>query len=274
MLLPDWLGGPFANFDGRVWSVGCIHPPQPVPLFIANRPVLVPIRAQSPLSTAFQPEMLPDPLPQLSLRADVWLPDNHVKFAFSQFPGCLGFMIFFDRTLLVIFPKGYKCLEALNQLPEEFGGLMVGLAEEAGRFSLADTGQQPEGRKITVPAAAPPIVRPGESIYIHGPLYGADPPPNIKSEDLDRIAPLYDSQKASIGLLLDLGEDSEGHMLSTVTHLVGENLRAVDRAVRYIRERGIAIDGLDEALGSMVLAPRPLNTSYTYIYLHFTGRRL
>ena len=119
----------------------------------------------------------PDPLTQLSLRADVWLPDNHVRFAFSQFPGCLGFIIFPDRKLLVIFPKGYKCIEALNQLPEEFGGLMVGVAEEAGRFSLADTEQQREGRKITVPAAAPPIVRPGESIYIHGPLYGADPPP-------------------------------------------------------------------------------------------------
>ena len=137
---------------------------------------------------------------------------------------------------------------------------MVGVAEEAGQFSLADAEQQPEGSKKRVLAAALPTVRPGESIYLHGPLHGAALPPNITAEDINHIAPLYDSQKASIGLLLDLGEDWEGHMLTTAACLAGEHIRAVDRAVEYIRARGIAIDGLDEALGNMVLAPHPLCT--------------
>ena len=218
-----------------------MHPPQPVPLFIANRPVLVPVRAQSPLSTSFQPAMLPDPLPQLSLRADVWMSEHHVRFAFSQFPGCLGFMVFFDRRLLVIFPRGHDCIRAMPGLPEEFGGLRVGAAVEAGHFSLGDA-EQTEGNRGTIPTPAPPTVQPGEAIYLHGPLYGAAPPANIAPEDLKHIAPLYDSQKASIGLLLDLGE--EGHMLSTVSHLAGEHVRAIDQAMGYIRAKGIAVDGL------------------------------
>lgn len=246
MLFPDWLSPPFANFDGRVWKVGCVDPPQPVPLIIANRPVLVPVRAQTPLSTAFLPaRLLPDPLPEISVSADVWMSEHHVRFAFSRFPGCLGFMVFFDRRMLVIFPKGHDCIQATNGLPETFGGLMLGAAEEAGRFS-GGGGEQTERSEntMTAPAlpTAPPTVRPGEPIYLHGPLYGAAPSASIAPEDLSQIAPLYGSQKASIGLLLDLGE--EGHMLTTVSHLAGEHLRAIDRALGYIRAKRIAVDGL------------------------------
>lgn len=86
---------------------------------------------------------------------------------------------------------------------------MVGAAEEAGQFSLADAKQQPEESNNTIPIVAPPIVRPGESIYLHGLLYSAAPPPNITAKDFKHIAPLYDSQKVSIGLLLDLGEEGQ-----------------------------------------------------------------
>ena len=45
-------------------------------------------------------------------------------FAFLQFPGGLGFVIFFDRRILVIFPRGHGCIRAMPGLPEEFGGHM------------------------------------------------------------------------------------------------------------------------------------------------------
>ena len=100
-------------------------------------------------------------------------------------------------------------------MPEGFSGLIFG-AEVAGQFGLAE---QPEGKKKTISIAAPLTVHPREPVYLHGPLNSAAPPPKIAAEDFKHIAPLSDSQKASTGILLDLG--GEEQILSLWLTLLG-----------------------------------------------------
>ena len=61
----------------------------------------------------------------------------------------------------MIFPRGHDCIQATNGLPETFGGLMLGAAEEAGHFSVGG-GEQTEGSENTITApvlpTAPPTV--------------------------------------------------------------------------------------------------------------------
>jgi hypothetical protein len=91
--IPDFMRH-FIEFDGLVWKMPYVQNPGDVPLFIVNRPVLLPLPKFRPLSTmAFATEPPRDPL---SYNSDllISIPAEAIHIACSVFPGAKMFLVF------------------------------------------------------------------------------------------------------------------------------------------------------------------------------------
>ena len=132
--LPKYLRV-FISFRGPIWMFSHPNPLEPVPLFIGNRPVSLPMYAYGPVTTVVEPRRPADPLDH-QLNPLLPLPDTVVQIALEKFTGAVAFMPFFDGTFFVAYDD-FDMVEMLPLVPERFGGLRVGATNNSFSYSCA-----------------------------------------------------------------------------------------------------------------------------------------
>ena len=265
--LPKYLRV-FISFRGPMWMFSHPNPPEPVPLFIANRPVSLPMYAYGPVTTVVvEPQRPADPLDR-RLDPLLPLPDTIVQIALQTFPGAVAFMTFFDGTFFVAYDD-FDMAEMLPLIPERFGGLRVGATNNSFSYSCAghekSTGvvgqvsqeitSGPEqafgevgevSQEITSgPEQAPgevsevsQAITPGSPIWVKGPHQGHPNLGEIPRGAGAYIPALVLGSSARAGLLIQ--SPSGASFLTTVAHLFvthNEHINRGEKAFRLIQTK-------------------------------------
>ncbi|KAK7964133.1 hypothetical protein PG988_011107 [Apiospora saccharicola] len=120
----------------------CIPPdstiPYPIPLTIANIPVIIPVKTYYPLNAGLMPP--PDPHPRhISSVRELRL--NTVVQILDTFQEAIGFYLLINGMLQIIVPDGFDISSALNHYPGRFGGLQVSYVPQ-GQIPTAGEGNK------------------------------------------------------------------------------------------------------------------------------------
>ena len=234
----------FISFRGLMWKFSHPNPPEPVPLFIANRPVSLPIYPYGPVTTVvWEPPRPADPLDH-QLNPLLPLPDTVVQIALETFPGAVAFMTFFAGTFFVAYDD-FDMTEMFPLIPERFGGLMVGATNNS--FSHSCSGQEQStgevgqmSQEITSgPGQAPGVVgeasqavTPGSLIWVKGPHQGHSNLGEIPRAGAYMPALVLGSS-ARAGLLIR--SPSGESFLTTVAHLFVTHNEHINRGEKAFR---------------------------------------
>jgi hypothetical protein len=226
--LPDALS-PFIHFDGLVWVLSHTKEPNSVPLFIANRPVLLPPPAFTPFTTTVMLNPRPkDPL-GFKLNPVLPLPDAAIDVARNVFPQAKAFLMLFDSSFVVVYdPTEVQCHQMTMVVPKRFGGLVVELDYNYFNFSCA---LGPELAPRTPESTVVKIV-PGNQLFLQGPRYGQEPTNPIPRDANQFIPHIYYGASARSGLLVRDSDDNV--FLTTVSHLPILHNEYVSRGERLL----------------------------------------
>ena len=212
-LLPELLE--HIQFSGKVWSLPYVSDLEGVPLFIANRPVLLPL-PPSPAST--YPGLFARPKDPLSEWLDplVVLTEHAVRVALETFKEANAFLVFFNGAFVAVYDDDAKYEDVIDFIPETFGGLRVSMTNHqsifpsaSGNREISPKGPEPGPARADV-SDQKHAFRPGERIYVHGPRF-CEPDSQVSSFG----NPLYMDATGCAGVLIRM--DGEEY-LTTTTH--------------------------------------------------------
>ena len=242
--------GRFLHFTGAVWTCDvteCIE--DPIPLFIAQAPVVIPPPVWCPVTTIVhlrQPP--PDPL---TSRIDPIKPlgESTALKAFEAFPGAIALMKFIDGTFVIVYPQDTDCADLMDMVPTTFGGLAVDLTTD--KIAPCTDGMPAEPVEESGPQSGSDKIElyPGRPLIVRGLLHDQEPIRHRKaSAKAARLLPyIYDSTQASAGVLLDSGGGEV--VLTTVSHLPLLHQRYTRKA---IKELSLKLQRPETALGMEV----------------------
>jgi hypothetical protein len=135
----------FLVFHGLVWAAACqVLLPEPLPLFIANIPVMQAVPCCLLFSTSpWKPRRPADPLADLKLDPRIPLPEEVVRVALQAFPDAIGFMVFFDYRFCAVYEKSVDLEDIVPLVPSRFGGHWVEVTHDSISFSSGDPTSTP-----------------------------------------------------------------------------------------------------------------------------------
>jgi hypothetical protein len=231
--LPEGLKD-FIHFDGLVWALAYAPKLEDVPLFIANRPVMLPPPGFTPFTTtALSPEPPKDPL-TFKINPLVPVPDEVLAIACTVFPEAKMFLTLFDSSFIVVYGQEVMCHNMVPFMPETFGGLTVDLVnddfdfsasgDEAETSDISAMGNAESSDTSSVVDGAEPSdtdtkkIVPGNTLFIRGPLYGQESAKTIPTKAFPFIPHIYHGTNARVGLLVRDPADNVVS-LTTVSHL-------------------------------------------------------
>jgi hypothetical protein len=226
---------------GDVWNLQNVLQLDGIPLFIANKPVLLP-GPRFPFTTS--PRVLPPPKDPWNHKIDplMVLPEEAARLALKTFQRAREILIFFDGSLFAVYNEDENYDEIIDWIPKTFGGLRVyvtfhspftpsvqdkgkevssknaGLARGAKDTTVHDEGSSAfkevssttKGADTSADDERETVLEPGQQIYIHGPKYGETP-----SSEEDFGSPLYMYATGAMGVRIRLKEEI---FLTTTTH--------------------------------------------------------
>ncbi|KAK7959605.1 uncharacterized protein PG986_004459 [Apiospora aurea] len=114
----------------------------PVPLTIANIPVVVPIKTYYPLNAGLMP---PDPHPH-HISSVKELCDDTVEQILDTFEEATGFYLLVNGMLQIIVPDEFDIYSAVNHYPGRFGGLQVSFIAQT---QISTAGEASKRRKTS-----------------------------------------------------------------------------------------------------------------------------
>jgi hypothetical protein len=122
-MLPAYLRH-HIKYMGHVWNLQNVLQLDDIPLFIANKPVLLP-GPRFPLITT--PRVLSPPKDPWSRQIDplMVLPEEAARLALKTFKRAREILIFFDGSLFAVYNEDENYDEIIDWVPETFGGLRV-----------------------------------------------------------------------------------------------------------------------------------------------------
>ncbi|KAA8898219.1 hypothetical protein FN846DRAFT_962720 [Sphaerosporella brunnea] len=236
-LLPHHLR--HVMFTGHVWTLHHLPGLKDIPLFIANKPLLLPVPCSPPTTTPYPFQPPEDPWTEALDPLKV-IPKEAIDLALQTFRGADALLVFFSGSLIAV----YNEKQEIDQIPETFGGLRVTVtrhgsflpttpAKEEG-FTSEDTGSKIEGADTgsndsvdhQTPHSRPSspldsreslqlepvrdVFVPGERVWVHGPRFGQDAAPHLRYGNY-----LYRDAFGAAGVLVRLDGDD---FLTTTTH--------------------------------------------------------
>jgi hypothetical protein len=147
--------------------VGLIVGKNQIPLFLTNRPVVLPLPGfRGPVFTSF--DARPEPPDPLDYKLDPLRPisDKDVELLFSHFPAAAEIMVFFCSHILLCFTDQESLSEAI--LPRLYGGLTITRTLHRSRLSSGLSSQLPDISMESMPTNSRRSLLAGDELVIHG----------------------------------------------------------------------------------------------------------
>jgi hypothetical protein len=204
----------FLTFDGLVWTAAWVRLAEPLPLFIANRPVMPAV----PCYQSNMPLELSRPADPLDNKLDPRIPltEEVVGVALETFTDAIGLMVFFNNSFFAVYEKSVNLENVVSSVPSRFGGLRVQVTHNAISVSSGNTESSPNDGEVQEEQ-----ILPGSSIWVKGPHFGGPPlgKPRRGAKGTARLVPaLVHGSSARAGLLIE--RPSGEVFLTTVSHLL------------------------------------------------------